>query len=243
MNIIGAGQGSAHRAPKDIRILIACEESQTVCIEFRRLGFSAYSCDIQPCSGGHPEWHIIGDVLPLISQAFKPRWDLIIAHPPCTRLCNSGVRWLSERDLWKEMKEAAYFFMRFLSAACDNICIENPIMHKHARKMIVESGWLSEFTVKKDKQYTQIVHPYWFGEGETKATCLTLKGLPCLQATHRVDGRGNKIHFMSPGEDRSKKKKQDFQRNRSSNGRAMGSAHRVRKEPRAEHFGNLPYST
>ena len=200
----------AARKEKTVRVLVACEESQAVTIAFRALGHEAYSCDILPCSGGHPEWHYQGDVLPLIASVFKPKWDLIIAHPPCTRLCNSGVRWLSERNLWKEMEEAAEFFIKFLTADCKKICIENPIMHKYARKIIIDSGLLFEFTVKKNKQYSQIVHPHWFGDGETKATCLTLKGLTCLEPTNQVFGRGNKIHFMSPGKDRAKKRSETF---------------------------------
>jgi len=86
-NILSAGQNTARRAPGNIRVLLACEESQAVCIEFRKLGFDAYSCDILPCSGGHPEWHIQGDVLPLLKQ----EWDLVVAFPPCTHLCLSGA--------------------------------------------------------------------------------------------------------------------------------------------------------
>ena len=128
-----------------MKILVACEESQRVCIAFREKGHDAYSCDVQECSGGYPEWHILGDVLPIlngntkiITQDGRPhyisgKWDMIIAHPPCTRLCSSGQRWLyfgSEEyriKKIKEQKKAIDFFMRFVNADCEKIAVENPI--------------------------------------------------------------------------------------------------------------------
>jgi hypothetical protein len=98
-----------------MKVLVACEESQAVCIAFRELGHEAYSCDLQECSGGHPEWHIQDDALKVLRSQ---QWDLVIAHPPCTRLANSGVRWLHERNLWGELYEAVEFFKSFLSYAC-----------------------------------------------------------------------------------------------------------------------------
>lgn len=137
-----------------MKVLIACEESQRVCKAFREKGHEAYSCDIQPCSGGHPEWHIQGDALPLlngncdfktvdgIEHKIEGKWDLIIAHPPCTRLCNSGQRWLYwgteeyMENKRKEQEKAIEFFMYFVNADCDKIAIENPsgIMSTHYRK-------------------------------------------------------------------------------------------------------------
>ena len=154
-----------------MRILIACEESQAVCIEMRRLGHEAYSCDIQPCSGGHPEWHIQGDALELI----KLKWDMIIAHPPCTYLTVTGNRWFNvERYGEKAMKrienrnKAVEFFMAFANADCDRIAIENPI------------GVMSNRFRKAD----QIIQPWQFALSEEekteKSTCLWLKGLPPL---------------------------------------------------------------
>ena len=167
-----------------MKVLIACEESQRVCIEFRKLGHEAYSCDIQECSGGHPEWHIQQDVLPLLNgnckfnvmtgkeHIIKGKWDLIIAHPPCTRLCSSGQRWLywsDEEYRAKKMKErnkAIDFFMHFVNANCDKIAIENPV------------GIMSTLYRKPDYIY----NPYDFkGETECKKTCLWLKGLPPLK--------------------------------------------------------------
>lgn len=152
------------------RVLIACEESQRVCIEFRKRGFQAYSCDILPCSGGHPEWHYQGDV----RNVLYGDWDLIIAHPPCTRLCNSGQRWLfygdSDYQLRKkaEQQEAIDFFMLFTDLDCEHIAIENPV------------GIMSSLYRKPD----QIYNPYDFkGETECKKTCLWLKNLPVLKPT------------------------------------------------------------
>ncbi|MBO7677588.1 MAG: hypothetical protein J6S49_08745, partial [Erysipelotrichaceae bacterium] len=122
-----------------MKILIACEESQRVCIEFRKLGHEAYSCDIQECSGDHPEWHIMGDVLPMLNgycsfqtmdgeeHNIDTKWDLIIAHPPCTDLACSGARYFKEKQMDGRQDAAVKFFMQFVNADCDHIAIENPI--------------------------------------------------------------------------------------------------------------------
>lgn len=156
-----------------MKVLVACEESQTVCIAFRQKGHEAYSCDILPCSGGHPEWHIQGDVIPLL----KKQWDIIIAHPPCTYLTVTGNRWFNEerygdkaRERKKLREEAINFFMQFVNAPCDKIAIENPVG-------IISTAY---------KKPTQIIQPYEFGEPYEKKTCLWLKGLPCLQPTKIV---------------------------------------------------------
>ena len=172
-----------------MRVLVACEESQAVTKEFRRLGHEAYSCDIIECSGGHPEWHIKQDVLPLLNgncnfctvdgveHCIDGKWDLIIAHPPCTRLCNSGQRWLYWGDeeyrakKKKDQEEAIVFFMKFVDADCDRIAIENP------------SGIMSTLYRKPDCTY----NPYDFeGETECKKTCLWLKGLEPLKSTRDI---------------------------------------------------------
>ncbi len=175
-----------------MKVLIACEESQRVCTEFRRLGHEAYSCDIQEPSGGHPEWHILGDVIPYIdgrcefvtmdgtNHKIDGRWGLIIAHPPCTYLSGVTTRHLSLRctpaekvveRLWK-LAESAVFFMRLALADCERICVENP------------SGFMSRLYRKPD----QTIHPYFFAESEIdtenyqkKRTCLWLKGLNPLE--------------------------------------------------------------
>ena len=155
---------------KRLKVLVACEESQEVTKAFRALGHEAYSCDLQECSGGHPEWHIKGDVIPLLDQD----WDLIIAHPPCTRLCNSGQRWLYFGDeqykakKQKEQREGISFFLKFTNLKCNHVAIENP------------SGIMSTIYRKPDCIY----NPYDFeGETDQKKTCLWLKGLPPLKKT------------------------------------------------------------
>jgi len=152
------------------KVLVACEESQAVTKEMRALGHEAYSCDIEPCSGGHPEWHIQGDVTPLLKQD----WDMIIAHPPCTYLTNTGVCWLTGKKAkpgrWDQMRAGAMFFKMFLDHPCEKIAIENPIMHKYAIEII-------------GRKHDQLIQPYMFGHTERKATCLWLKGLPALQET------------------------------------------------------------
>jgi hypothetical protein len=156
------------------KVLIACEESQAVTKEMRVLGIEAYSCDIEPCSGGHPEWHIQGDVTPLLEQ----EWDMIIAFPPCTYLSNAGTRHYSRRinseekvlEREKKREEAVRFFMQFVNAKCNRIAIENPV------------GYMNSFYRKPD----QIIHPYYFGEAVQKRTCLWLKNLPLLEHTNML---------------------------------------------------------
>ena len=176
-----------------MKILIACEESQTVCREFRKRGHDAYSCDILDCSGGHPEWHIKGNVLKILNDG----WDMMIAHPPCTRLANSGVRWLNERNLWDEMKDGALFFNALMYAPIERIAIENPIPHKYALEII-------------GRKYDQIIQPWQFGHGETKATCLWLKNIPILLPTLYASGREQNIWKMSPSKDRAKLRSKTF---------------------------------
>ena len=165
-------------------ILIACEESQAVTIAFRKLGYEAYSCDIEPCSGGHPEWHLQQDVVPLL----KENWDMIIAFPPCTHLCSSGARWWKQKQKDGRQQKAIDFFMLFARCKCERVAIENPV------------GIISTVWRKPD----QIIHPWMFGHGETKATCLWLKNLPLLQPTEIVEGREQRIWKMPPSSERSK---------------------------------------
>lgn len=166
-----------------MKLLVACEESQAVCTAFRENGHEAYSCDIIECSGGHPEWHIMQDVLPLLNgncsfrtmdgmeHTISGKWDLIIAHPPCTHLAVSGMRWFKEGVKPKSlMFEGAAFFMKMTEADCDHIAVENPVCV------------MSSMYRKPD----QIINPYQFGNPEQKKTCLWLKGLPKLQETDNV---------------------------------------------------------
>ena len=173
-----------------MKILVACEESQTVCKAFREKGHEAYSCDIIECSGGHPEWHIKQDVLPLLNgncefettdgtiHKIEGKWDMILAFPPCTYLTVTGNRWFNvERygkkaiQRAKDREEAIEFFMKFANADCDKIVIENPV------------GIMStEF-----RKPNQIIQPYMFGDAFEKKTCLWLKGLPLLAETKVVE--------------------------------------------------------
>lgn len=183
-----------------MKVLVACEESQEVCKAFRELGHEAYSCDIQECSGGHPEWHILGDVIPLINgrcrfqtmdgveHEVSGKWDLLIAHPPCTDLAVSGARWFKQKQADGRQQRSIDFFMEFTKADCEKIAIENPVC-------IMSSVW---------RKPDQIIQPWQFGHGETKATCLWLKGLPVLTPTDVVDGREHRVWKCPPGKDRGK---------------------------------------
>lgn len=172
-----------------MKVLVACEESQRVCIAFREKGSEAYSCDIQECSGGYPEWHIPGDVLPILNGNTKfitqdgtlheisGKWDMIIAHPPCTYLTVTGNRWFNIEKYGekavkrqKDRKEAICFFLRIANSDCDKIAIENPIG-------IISTVW---------QKPTQIIQPFMFGEPFEKKTCLWLKNLPKLNSTKLV---------------------------------------------------------
>jgi site-specific DNA-cytosine methylase len=153
--------------------LVACEESQIVTIELRKLGIEAFSCDIMSCSGGHPEWHIKGDVLEQLDKG----WDMMLAFPPCTYLTNAGIRWFNEdeygdkaRERKRKRLEAFDFVMKLIHADIPKIMIENPV------------GWINSHFKKPD----QIIQPWQFGDTESKRTCLWLKKLPLLEHTKIV---------------------------------------------------------
>ncbi len=150
-----------------MRVLVACEESQAVTIELRKLGHEAYSCDIVECSGGYPEWHLQQDVVPLL----KEKWDMIIAFPPCTHLAVSGARHFAEKIADGRQQEGIDFFMLFANADCERIAIENPIG-------IMSTKW---------KKPNQIIQPWEYGDKFQKSTCLWLKGLPNLVPTNIVE--------------------------------------------------------
>lgn len=198
-----------------MKVLIACEESQRVCTEFRKLGHEAYSCDIIECSGGHPEWHIRWDALALVNgnctfmtsdgelHRIDGKWDMLIAHPPCTYLSNAGARFLYPKGILNEDRlakglEAKEFFMHFWNADCDKIAIENPIPSR----------------VYGLPRHTQAVQPWMFGHPVQKKTCFWLKGLPPLEATNIVSERqSTKIAgnwFNKGGKDRQKNRAKTF---------------------------------
>lgn len=200
-----------------MRILVACEESQAVTIELRKLGHEAYSCDIEPCSGGHNEWHIMQDVIPLLNgrctfhtvdgaeHTIAGKWDMIIAHPPCTYLSNAGARFLYPKGVLNEKRlekgmEAKNFFMTIYNSDCDKIAIENPIPSK----------------IYGLPSYTQTIQPWQFGHPFKKKTCLWLKGLPKLYPTDIVDERNRQSTkvagnwFNRGGKDRQKNRAKTF---------------------------------
>jgi hypothetical protein len=159
-----------------MKILLACEESQAVTIAFRALGHEAYSCDILPCSGGHPEWHLCGDV----REQLNKNWDMIVAFPPCTHLAVSGAAWFEQKRKDGRQQQGIDFFMLFANHNCSKMAIENPV------------GIMSTQYRKPD----QIIQPWQFGDSYSKKTCLWLKGLPLLSPTNIVDA-GDFITFKS----------------------------------------------
>jgi hypothetical protein len=165
-----------------MRVLVACEFSGIVREAFRKKGHDAWSCYLEP-SADNSQYHIQMDViLPII---FK-KWDLMIAHPPCTHLAVSGARWFKDKK--EQQKDAIDFFMKLVSAKINKICIENPISIMSTRY----------------RKPDQIIQPWQFGHGETKSTCLWLKNIPLLKETNIVSGRDQRIHRMPPSKDRAK---------------------------------------
>lgn len=172
-----------------MNVLIACEESQEVCKAFRALGHNAFSCDIQECSGGHPEWHILEDCTKVINgrcvfltqagtlEVITGRWDLLIAHPPCTDLCVSGSRFFEKKRADGRQRRSIEFFCQFLHADCDRIAIENPIG-------IISGKYIADYFPDLCEKHglplkhSQVIQPFEYGHPVSKATCLWLKGLP-----------------------------------------------------------------
>ncbi len=173
-----------------MRVLVACEFSGVVRRAFRNVGHDAWSCDLLPAEDDQTH-HITGDVAGVL-EALPHCWDLMIAHPPCTHLAVSGARWF--KDKLPQQAEALDFVRLLLSAPIPLICLENPIS-------IISS---------RIRKPDQIIQPWQFGHGETKATCLWLKGLPELQPTQIVEGRENRVHRMPPGPDRWRERSRTF---------------------------------
>lgn len=178
----------------DMKILCGCEESQAVTIEFRKRGFEAYSCDILPCSGGHPEWHLQMDVL----EAIKLHdWAAAIFFTPCTYSCNSGVRWLAkdgkiiDYERYYNMVKYSLMLRNTHFSRIPHVANENPIPHRYSLEII-------------GQKYDQIIQPWQFGHGESKKTCLWLKNLPKLVPSDIVSGREQRIWKLPPSSDRAK---------------------------------------
>lgn len=238
-----------------MKVLVACEESQTVCKAFRELGHEAYSCDIQECSGGHPEWHICDDALPYINgncvfltmdgtkHQIDGTWDLLIAHPPCTYLSGVTTRHLSLRctpaekvveRMW-HLAESAVFFMRFALADCDKICVENP------------SGFMSRLWRKPD----QTIHPYYFAKSphdkdnyHKKRTCFWLKGLQPLKYNidfaapepigYSPSGKAYNFEETATGQNRAKTRSKTFPGIARAMAEQWGQKNPVQPEPYGE---------
>lgn len=187
---------------KKKRVLVACEYSARVRDAFRAQGHDAWSCDILPTEGD-PRFHFQSSV-ETVFRSIRSDWDLLIGHPPCTYLANSGARHLYNGDgsrneeRWENLREGARFFRYLWTLPFPQICLENPVMLGHAKRLIGATQ-------------SQTIQPWQFGHGETKRTCLWLKGLPLLQPTDIVEGREQKVHLMSPGPDRWKNRSRTFQ--------------------------------
>ena len=183
---------------RPLRVLIGCEFSGTVRRAFAMRGHDAWSCDLLP-SDDRSNKHILDDVRNLLSDY----WDLLVVlHPPRTRLCNSGVRWLSSPppgktlpQMWKELDDACELFSACWTAPIPRVAVENPVMHKHAKARI-----------RNYQEFAQSVQPWQFGHGESKRTCLWLRGLPALTPTLVVPGRAQRVHLMPPGPDRTRER-------------------------------------
>ena len=172
-----------------MRVLVACEFNGIVRDAFIDRGHDAWSCDLLPTESPGP--HYQDNIFHVLTKTIYD-WDLMIAHPPCTYLTNSGVSWLYRKEgRWNKMREGALFFKHLLEADIPQICIENPIMHKYAVEII-------------GRRQDQVIQPWMFGHGETKATCLWLKNLPKLKPTNIVEGREQRLHYLPPSKDRSK---------------------------------------
>ena len=197
-----------------MKVLVACEESQAVTIELRKLGHEAYSCDIEPCSGGHPEWHLQQDVVPLL----KEKWDMIIAFPPCTHLAVSGAAWFEQKRKDGRQQEGIDFFMLFANSDCEKIAIENPI------------GIMSTLWRKPD----QIIQPWQFGHNAQKSTCLWLKGLQKLEPTEVVEFSD----FVITGKD-NKKYASNTAWFKDENGKHYGWSHPMTAKLRSKTFPGI----
>lgn len=198
MNQINIFESSNPYSKGKMKVLIACEESPAVCRAFREKGHLAFSCDLQECSGGHLEWHIRWDALSLLNgnctfltcdgaiHKIEGKWDLIIAHPPCTHLCVSGARHFEKKRADGRQREGIELFSQFLKADCDRIAIENPVG-------IISGNYIKEYFPDLAEKYglpikpSQIVQPYEYGDPHKKTTCLWLKGLPDLKPTNIVE--------------------------------------------------------
>jgi len=203
-----------------MKILIACEESQEVCKAFRKLGFEAYSCDIQECSGGYPEWHIKGDA---IKEAYSGKYDMMIAHPPCTFMSKAGARWMYptagnlSQERFEKSQEAKNFFMKMLNAPIEYIAVENPTPLK----------------VVGLPKHSQAIQPYEYGHPYSKRTLLWLRNLQLLEPTEKVN---NYTPYL-PSNTGGKKRGQSYSRGTSKNAKESSKTFKGVAEAMANQWG------
>jgi hypothetical protein len=203
-----------------MKILIACEESQEVCKAFRKLGFEAYSCDIQECSGGYPEWHIKGDAL---KEAYSGKYDMMIAHPPCTFMSKAGARWMYptagnlSQERFEKSQEAKNFFMKMLNAPIEYIAVENPTPLK----------------VVGLPKHSQAIQPYEYGHPYSKRTLLWLRNLQLLEPTEKVN---NYTPYL-PSNTGGKKRGQSYSRGTSKNAKESSKTFKGVAEAMANQWG------
>jgi len=203
-----------------MKILIACEESQEVCKAFRKLGFEAYSCDIQECSGGYPEWHIKGDAL---KEAYSGKYDMMIAHPPCTFMSKAGARWMYptagnlSQERFEKSQEAKNFFMKMLNAPIEYIAVENPTPLK----------------VVGLPKHSQAIQPYEYGHPYSKRTLLWLRNLQPLEPTETVN---NYTPYL-PSNTGGKKRGQSYSRGTSKNAKESSKTFKGVAEAMANQWG------
>lgn len=226
-------------------VLIACEESQEVCKAFRAKGHRAFSCDLQSCSGDHPEWHIKGDVLPILNgnctfilqngkeERKEGRWDLIIAHPPCTDLAVSGAKHFEKKRADGRQKDSLEFFCKFLTCECEKVAIENPVG-------IISGDYITKWFPDIAQKYnlpikpSEIIQPYEFGHHSRKTTCLWLKNLPKLKPTNIVEPKlvtyicknGKKVSFSA-----------DYRASGGENGKRRSKTYKGIAEAMANQWG------
>lgn len=213
-----------------MRILIACEESQEVCKAFRAKGHEAYSCDLKPCSGGHPEWHIHYDVVPIaygdMMVAYTQdghlvrvdHWDMIIAFPECTHLAVSGARHFAEKRKDGRQRAAIEFFLKMYNAPCNRVAVENPVGIMSGNREYLKEHFPDLYEQAKVLPKPQYIQPWQHGHPESKKTCLWLRGLPELKETKNVYkemmelplSKRTRIHYMSPCPERAEMRSKTY---------------------------------
>jgi site-specific DNA-cytosine methylase len=192
-----------------LKVIVGCEESQIICSTFReKTKYEAYSCDIVPTRGKYPQWHIHDDILKHLDYH---QYDIAIVSPPCDHLAVSGARWFAEKRIDGRQRKAIEFFMNIWESTVHSIAIENPVGIMSGKLEYIKRYYPDLYPRVKELPKPQIIQPWQFGHGETKATCLWLKNLPKLKPTNIVEGREARIHKMPPGKNRSRDRAVTYQ--------------------------------